>query len=174
MRSGAHRDGSDFTVQELATGDPWDVSVVVALTSRQAKRISSTAGMNRTAATSPYFEAWLETAARDFRNAKRALLEGDFQTFGSVAEQNCLKMHASAMASTPPVLYLEPATLAAIRTVWELREGGTAAFFTIDAGPQLKVLCNTEDRQRVAAALRQTSGVLDVLAMSPGPGARLH
>ena len=174
MRSGAHRDGSDFTVQELATGNPWDVSVVVALTSRQAKRISSTAGMNRTAASSPYYQAWLRTAAADFRKAKRALLDGDFPAFASVAEQNCLKMHASAIASTPPVLYFEPATLAAIRTVWELREGGTGAFFTVDAGPQLKVLCKTEDRPRVEAALRQTAGVLDVIAMSPGPGAWLR
>jgi len=174
MRSGAHDDGSDFTVGELAPGNPWDVSVVVALTSRKAKRISSTAGMNRTAATSPYYGAWLESAAADFGNAKRALLEGDFQAFAFLAEHNCLKMHASAIASTPPVLYFEPATLAAIRTVWELREAGTGAFFTADAGPQAKVLCETKDRPRVEAALRATAGVLDVIAMSPGPGAWLR
>ena len=174
MCSGAHDDGRDFTVGELVPGNPWDLSVVVALTSRKAKRISSTAGMNRTAATSPFYGAWLETAAADFRKAKRALLEGDFQAFASLAEQNCLKMHASAMASTPPVLYFEPATLAAIRTVWELREGGTGAFFTADAGPQVKVLCKTEDRARVEAALRETVGVLDVMAMGPGPGAWLR
>ncbi len=174
LRSGVQSDGSDFAVRQLAAGNRWDVSVVVALTSLRAKRISSTAGMNRTVATSPYHEAWIETSAEDFREAKRAFLEGDFQTFGSVTERNCLKMHASAMASTPPVLYFEPATLAAIRTVWELREAGTAAFFTIDAGPQVKVLCGAEDRRRVEAALRETTGVLDVIAMSSGPGARLQ
>ena len=55
----------------------------------------------------------------------------------------------------------------------EFTHEGAGAFFTVDAGPQLKVLCKTEDRRRVEAALRETAGVLDVIAMGPGPGAWL-
>jgi diphosphomevalonate decarboxylase len=82
-------------------------------------------------------------------------------------------MHACALAADPPILYWNPATLAAITTVKELRAGGTAAYFTIDAGPHVKVLCAAANAPRVAAALAATPGVVRLLTLAPGPGARI-
>ena len=65
------------------------------------------------------------------------------------AERNCMRMHAAAMAATSRrSLYWEPATLAVMRRVWELRERGVEAYFSIDAGPQVKVLCETRVGER--------------------------
>jgi diphosphomevalonate decarboxylase len=54
-----------------------------------------------------------------------------------------------------------------------LREAGTAAFFTIDAGPHVKVLCAARDAEPIAGALAEVPGVLRTLAAAPGPGARV-
>src|SRR5207247_1281882 len=57
--------------------------------------------------------------------------------------------------------------------VWKLRAEGTPAFATIDAGPQVKVLCAPGDARRVAEALRAVPGVERVLACAPGAGAEV-
>jgi diphosphomevalonate decarboxylase len=57
--------------------------------------------------------------------------------------------------------------------VWALRQEGTAAFLSIDAGPQVKVLCAPGDARRVADALAAVPGVQRVLTCALGGGAEL-
>jgi diphosphomevalonate decarboxylase len=106
-----------------------------------------------------------------FERALRALCEGDLPTLGAAMEQSALAMHASMMAADPAVLYWQPATLAAMSRVRELRAGGIEAFFTMDAGPHVKVLTRRPDGPRVASALREVPGVIDVTECAAGPGA---
>jgi diphosphomevalonate decarboxylase len=54
-----------------------------------------------------------------------------------------------------------------------LRDDGLKAYFTIDAGPQVKVLCGVDDRAAVAEALREVPGVHRVLLSQPGGSAEL-
>ena len=81
--------------------------------------------------------------------------------------------HACALAADPHILYWNPATLAAMSTVKGLRASGTAAFFTIDAGPHVKVLCRSVDAPHVQASLAATPGVMRVLVLVPGKGAHI-
>ena len=90
-----------------------------------------------------------------------------------MAERSALRMHACAMAADPHILYWNPATLAAIATTKSLRNRGTMAFFTIDAGPHVKVLCAAGDAPTVEAALASTPGVMRVLTLAPGKGAHI-
>src|SRR5262249_9948156 len=92
---------------------------------------------------------------------------------GAAAERNCLRMHAAAIAAVPSLVYWEPATLAVMRRVWELREGGVEAYFSIDAGPQVKVFCDAGSATIVEAALAAIPGVLRVLSAEPGDAPRL-
>jgi diphosphomevalonate decarboxylase len=93
-------------------------------------------------------------------------------SLGEIAERNCVRMHAAALAADPPLVYWEPATLAVMRRVTELREAGTNAYFSIDAGPQVKVLCAPEVAETVRTTLAAVPGVLRVLSSRPGEGAR--
>ena len=155
----------------LRAADEWPLEVAVALTSRTPKAIPSTVGMAASRATSPFYDAWRETAEEDFASACRAVRERDFAALASVAEHSCLKMHAVMFASRPPLLYWNAGTVAATETVRRLAAGGVPAFFTIDAGPQAKAVCAPGHGARVAAALRKTAGVQEVLATGLGPGA---
>jgi diphosphomevalonate decarboxylase len=54
-----------------------------------------------------------------------------------------------------------------------LREKGRQAYFTIDAGPHVKVLVQPADAGAALAALRATPGVLRVIEATPGQGAHI-
>jgi diphosphomevalonate decarboxylase len=173
MAAGARADGGDAAARPLPEGDGWDVRLVVAITAAGEKALGSTAAMRRTAETSPYYQAWIRGVAGDLAAARAAVAARDLAALGAVAEQSALRMHASAMAALPPIIYWNPATLAAMARVRALRDAGTPAFFTIDAGPHVKVLCAARDAEVIAAALGAVPGVLRTLIAAPGPGARL-
>jgi diphosphomevalonate decarboxylase len=173
MARGAGADGRDAAARSLPEGDGWDIRLVVAITAAGEKALGSTAAMRRTAETSPYYEAWVRGVDGDLAAARAAIGARDLGALGAVAERSALRMHASAMAALPPIIYWNPATLAAMGRVRALREAGTPAFFTIDAGPHVKVLCVARDAEFVAEALDEVPGVLRTLVAAPGPAARL-
>ena len=127
--------------------------------------------MRRTAATSPYFGAWVAHQAEDLDAAERAVAARDFDALAAVTEKSCMKMHAVMLGNDPWLLYWNAATVACIHEIRMLRAGGTGVCFTIDAGPQVKAVCLPGDADRVAAALGAVDGVSEVLRTGLGPGA---
>ena len=150
-----------------------DLRVIVAVTTEQAKSTLSTDGMNHTARTSPYYSSWVSLAPRLLARVRAAVLAADLEALGVVAEESALAMHASALAAAPGVLYWIGATIDAMHRVRALRASGVGAWFTIDAGPHVKVLCAPGDAARVSEALLGVPGVLRVIEARPGEGARL-
>jgi diphosphomevalonate decarboxylase len=173
MAAGSRTDGSDAVAHPLLDEHAWDVRLCVAITATGEKAIGSTAAMDRTARTSPYYAAWLASVPVDLEGARAAIAARDMTHLGEIAERSALRMHASAMAAEPHILYWNPGTLAAIATVTKLRQDGVSAYFTIDAGPHVKVLCAASDAPRVEAALANTPAVMRVLLLAPGPGAQV-
>jgi diphosphomevalonate decarboxylase len=170
---GTRPDGHDSIAEPVLGRGDWDVRMVVAVTSTTRKAVSSRDGMQR-ATTSPLYPAWVETAERDLDEARRAIAARDLEALGLVAEHSALKMHAIGLAARPPLLYWRGATVECVQRIWALRDEGTRAYVTIDAGPQVKVLCEPADAARVAAALRDVAGVERVLTCAPGGGAEVR
>ena len=170
MYAGSAADGSDSYAEPLLDGNEWPLSVVIAITGRGEKAVGSRAGMAASAATSPYYPAWVATSVADLDLGRRAIREKDFVALAGVAEHSCLKMHAAAMANAPPLIYWNPATLACLQSVAELKTDGIPVFFTIDAGPQVKAVCVPGAAARVATAMRAVPGVIDVIESGLGPG----
>lgn len=163
---------ADWAGSQLLDGSEWPLEVVVAIAARAPKRVSSTAGMAASQATSPYYDAWLATAEADFAAGCEAVRQRDFAALASVAEHSCLKMHGLMLSSRPPLAYWNGATVSAMASVRELAAKGVPVFFTIDAGPQLKAVCAPGHGTTVAHNLRHTWGVMDVFVSGLGPGAR--
>ena len=82
-------------------------------------------------------------------------------------------MHAVMMTSKPPLLYWQPATIAVMKAVQAWRREGLATCFTVDAGPNVHVICEAIEQEQVEARLRQIPGVQHVLVAYPGGPARL-
>ena len=170
MHAGCRPDGSDSYAEPLLAADAWPLEVVVAITDRGEKTVGSRAGMERCAATSPYYPQWVGGSAADVRCAREAILRRDFGKLAEVAEHSCLKMHATALAARPPLIYWNAATLGCVDAVRELRGSDVAVFFTIDAGPQLKAVCAPGAGRDVERTLRALPGVQDTLVSGLGPG----
>jgi len=175
MARGGRDDGRDAVAAPLEDdAGAWsDVRLVVAVTSAARKAIGSTEAMERTAGTSPYYDAWIASVPADLAEARAAIAARDLPRLGVVAERSALRMHASAMAAEPGIIYWNAATLAAVETVRALRADGVRAFFTIDAGPHVKVLCAPADAAEIVNALAKTPGVLRTVVASPGRGAHI-
>ena len=83
-----------------------------------------------------------------------------------------LCMHAVMMTSRPSLLYWEPATVAVIKTVRDLRiRKGLPCYFTIDAGPNVHVITVPEKAEAVTRELMRVEGIQEVLCCSAGGGA---
>jgi diphosphomevalonate decarboxylase len=166
-------DGDGIAVSTVLDGETWPLRIVAAVTSQAPKPVSSGEAMELSRRTSPFYSRWIEEQDMDLSTARDAITVRDFGKLASIAEHNCLKMHSVMWASRPPVVYWNAATLATLESVRALQAEGIAAFFTIDAGPQVKVICLPDDEPRVVEALSNTGGVESVLASGIGSGATL-
>lgn len=173
MAHGQREDGLDCIAHPLHAADFWDLRVLIAITHAGAKKISSTDGMQQTTDTSPFYPAWVAGAETDLSNARQAIAAKDFAALATVTEFSTLKMHASALAAQPGVLYWNAATVAAMHVIRDLRSAGTPVCFTMDAGPQVKAVCPAEAADTVSDALRQISGVSNIIHCRLGEGARV-
>lgn len=167
---GEAADGNDSFAEPVFPATHWPLRVLVGVTDENAKATGSTDGMIRTQETSPYFDGWVAGQRADLAEAEAAVAEKDFERLAAVSEYSCLKMHASAQAARPGVIYWNAATVAAMHVVRTLRESGTPVFFTIDAGPQLKAVCEPEAESSVAKALAEVDGVQRVISAGLGAG----
>ena len=105
---------------------------------------------------------------------RRAVLERDFEALARGSELDCHLMHAVMMTSSPPLFYWQPATLTIMQAVRAWRRGGLPAFYTIDAGPNVHVICEAGVAAQVKERLGEISGVSKVLIAYPGGPARLE
>lgn len=163
----------DWQAQTIADVEHWPLATVVAITSEVAKTVSSSAGMESSRKTSPFYDSWVTGSQDDYNEAVHAIMHRDFDKLAHVAELSCLKMHSVMLTSTPTLAYWNPATVACMHTVRQLRAAGTAVFFTIDAGPQVKAICLPQHVEQVDAALGATAGVARTITCGMGGGAQV-
>ena len=165
--------GPDWAAKRLASPADWPLDVVVAVTDTSRKRISSTRGMTLSRETSPYFDAWQHATRSANDQAAEAIEQRDFAQLADVAETSCLQMHALMLATRPPLIYWNAATVACIEAIRKLQADGVEVFFTIDAGPQVKAVCDPGVTNRVATVLGSVPGVLSMYRSALGEGARV-
>ncbi len=127
------------------------MAMIILVISDQKKAISSREGMKRCVETASNFTDWVDQSAKDFQAMQTYLAAGDFEAVGQLTEENALAMHSTTKASQPSFTYLTPATEAAMARVRDLRQAGERCYFTMDAGPNVKVLCLEEDLERLTA-----------------------
>ncbi|SFE18568.1 diphosphomevalonate decarboxylase [Lentibacillus persicus] len=167
---GAEADGSDSYAIQIAPADHWDLRVAAVVLSSDEKKVLSREGMKRTVETSTFYSAWVESIPDDLEAIKAGIAEKDFEKVGEIAEANCLRMHATTLAANPPFSYWQSTTLAIMETVRKLRSEGVPAFFTIDAGPNVKVLYTPEHEETIRNTLQDVPGVHDIKVSRPGQG----
>lgn len=167
---GQSNDGSDSYAIQIAPKDHWDIRVAAVVLTAEEKDVSSRVGMKRTVDTSVFYQGWLDSVPTDLTEIKAGINERDFEKVGAIAEANCLKMHATTLGANPPFTYWQDTTMTVMQTVQKLRQMNIPAYFTIDAGPNVKVLYLPKDEQKVLDTLRNTEGVSNVIVSKVGEG----
>jgi diphosphomevalonate decarboxylase len=166
-------DGEGISLTSLCAPGDWPLSVVVAITATSPKPVGSTRAMEISRETSPFYQRWVEQQDADLAAARAAITSRDFAGLAEVAEHNCLKMHSVMWASRPPMVYWNATTLDCMDAVRQLQAEGVPVFFTIDAGPQLKAVCEPAVVDAVRERLTAINGVEQVMVTSLGDGARV-
>ncbi len=145
---GKREDGMDSYAEPLP--ETWPALRMATLTvSNAAKPVGSTEGMNRTRDTSVLYRAWPDKVAADLQALRTAIHTQDFELLGRAAESNAMSLHATMLGAWPPLCYWQPESLAAMHKVWALRAAGVPLYFTMDAGPNLKLLFLQEEQAMV-------------------------
>lgn len=154
---------------QIAEPTHWELYDMVAIVSTEEKRISSANG-HQIAATSPLLNGRLESLPAALEDVRQAIAQRDLAQLGHVIEQDAVAMHAVMMTSSPSLLYWHGATVELMRAAQQWREEGIPVYFTIDAGPNVHLICEKSSIAPLKAALNEMSFVQDVLVSGPGPG----
>jgi diphosphomevalonate decarboxylase len=157
----------------FAAPDHWPLVDCVAVVSAAHKTTSSTEG-HALAGTSPLQEARVADAPRRLEVCRQAILQCNFESFAEIIEHDSDLMHAVMMTSHPALFYWEPTTLAVMDSVRIWRKEGLPVAYTIDAGPNVHVLCPQERAGEVREMLSALPGVSQVLTAGVGGPARVE
>jgi diphosphomevalonate decarboxylase len=163
---------ADSAAVSIAPPEHWPLVDHIAIVNQEHKLVGSTAGHDL-AHTSILQNARVADAPRRLEICRRAILQRDFESLAEIIELDCNLMHAVMMTSTPRLLYWEPNTLAVIEQVIAWRAEGLLAAYTIDAGPNVHVICEAPHQALVKERLGGISGVAQVITAHPGGRAEL-
>lgn len=169
-RAGARHEES--YAEPLAPVDHLDLHDVVVVLSEGEKKVGSLEG-HALAGTSPLNAGRVGRVPTLLHEVREGVRARDVRRLGEAAEEDAYLMHAVMMTSRPSLLYWAPETVAGLHAVRRWREEGLSVYATIDAGPNLHLLCPAGEAPEVARRAREELGVANVLDNGPGEGARL-
>ena len=170
---GQKEDGSDSYAECIAPKEHWlEFTMIATIVSEAKKKTGSRAGMAQTVANCPYYDGWLKTINNDLAAVREGIAKKDFTKVGTTAEYNALKMHATMITTQPAIIYWAPATINIMHHIMAWREEGLESYFTMDAGPQVKVLCLKKDEKELEKRLLDIEGVKKTIICKPGDGAK--
>jgi len=157
----------------LAEPNQWPLSVIVCITDDQRKTISSREGMEISRKTSPLYDSWLKSNRHYIKQALEAIHAKNLTALGQVSEENCKQMHEVMKTSNPSINYMTDKTIDCINEVDSIRKSGFDLFHTVDAGPQVKIICKTEDSSLIQKRISSLPSVRQTLVANIGYGARV-
>ena len=151
----------------------WDIGMIFIIVDDGRKEVSSTEGMRRVVETSPYYDGWISSTKEDLIDMKSAIKKQDIVKVGEIAERSALKMHALNLSANPPFNYWSPESIEAMRMVSELRKQGYPVYLTMDAGPNVKLICKASQMEELMEKLLQTFHKEQLVMAKPGPGIQI-
>lgn len=132
-----------------------ELEMLVLVVNKEKKEISSRDAME-IAKKSPIFEHWVNRANNDFELMKQALKNNEFEKIGQIMEANTITMHNTTFRSNPSFSFLNKETYNIIKKVKRLRRNfDLKMYFTMDAGPNVKLLYLKKDEEKILKVLKE-------------------
>lgn len=170
-----HRGSDDLTsyAEPIMENVDFGIEMIAILINTKEKKISSRGGMQQSVATSPYYDSWRKVVAADMVAIKKAIANKDINEIGHIAETNAMRMHALTLSSDPSFTYFNAETINTINLLNNLHNDGLNCYYTMDAGPNVKVIYDAVDREKILEKLIPVFGKDHLVVAKPGPGVSL-
>lgn len=164
--------GADSYAVQIAPPSFWDLRDVIAVVSTTEKHVGSTEG-HAAALSSHFLAARLEALPERLGRVRHALATRDLKLLGTAIEEEAIELHLIAMTSKPPIFYWSPGMVRVIQAVSRWRAEGLEVYFTLDAGPNVHLICEARIADIIVARAREIPEVLQVIVNAPGGAARV-
>lgn len=156
--------------RQLMAPDAWDLKDVIAIVSRDPKKVGSSEG-HAAVNSSPFLGERISRLPIRYHRVRRELLNKNLKGMGSEIEAEAIELHLLAMTSRPPIFYWSPATVRVMDAVRQWRDEGLSAYYTLDAGPNVHVLVEADGAEEIANRLKTFADVQEVIISGAGQGA---
>lgn len=163
---GGDRDEDSYAIS-IAPPDHWNLVDCIAVVQAAHKTTGSTEG-HALASTSPLQTARVADSPRRLDLCRRAILQRDFDTFAEIVELDSNLMHAVMMTSSPPLFYWTTVSLDLIKQIPLWRKDGLPVCYTLDAGPNVHILCLEPVLEEVKKRAARITGVENLLTARAG------
>lgn len=157
----------DSFAVSIAPPDYWDLADCIAIVDTSHKKVGSSEG-HSFAKSSPIQQARVSDADRRVDICKQAILNRDILALAEIIEQDSNLLHAVTITAIPAVYYWQPVTLEIMQSVQEWRKTGIPSAFSIDAGPNVHIICESAYADLVKQKLGSMPEVHDVLISHVG------
>ncbi len=164
---------NNYKCTQILQKSDWPLDVLVCIVSKEQKEISSRDGMEISKETSPIYHDWLRINDKHIQLALNAIKEKDMIGLESVTEKNCKMMHEVMKTSTPSISYMTDVTHSCLTEIQRLRSSGHKLFYTIDAGPQVKIICDPNSTKIIKKSIIDNTDVIDVIQAGLGGPPRI-
>lgn len=166
--------GSDETsyAVSIAPPDHWNLADVIVVLQNQPKKTGSREG-HTYASTSPLQDARVADTPRRLQICREAVCRKDFGALAEVIELDSNMMHAVMMTSSPPLQYWEAGSISLMRAVPAWRSEGLQVAYTLDAGPNVHLVCAREDAGRVREKVLEITSPVEIITSGIGGPARI-
>lgn len=162
----------DSYAYSLYPANYWDLRDIICIVETEKKKVSSTEGMEK-AWSSPFYRIRLESLRNKIEKIKKAMAEKNFKLLGEITEEEAINMHCVMMTQKPALFYWTKETIEIIQAVLLWRNQGTPVYFTIDAGPNVHLICQGRDEKKVVKKVKLIKGVKGTIINKPADGTRV-
>ena len=166
-----HKD--NFRCSQILKEPEWPLDVLICIVSKEPKEISSREGMEISKKTSPIYQDWLYVNDKHINLALNAIKHKDIAGLENVTEENCKLMHKVMKTSRPSISYMTDVTHSCIAEIENLRSLGHSLFYTIDAGPQVKIICDPKSTEIIRDMIIDKTSVIEVIHAGLGGPPRI-
>jgi len=148
----------------------WELYDIIAVVDTSKKNVGSYEGHKY--AHNEYMKARLENLESRNSQVREAILGKDIEKLGEAIEKDAISLHTVAMTSNPPIYYLNGRTWDVIAELLNLRKRGILGYFTMDAGPNVHVICEKEYKDILEKKLKKIPGVEFIITSQVCDGAK--
>ncbi|SCW26848.1 diphosphomevalonate decarboxylase [Borreliella japonica] len=143
-----------------------DLRIIFAIIDTNEKELSSRAAMNICKHHEFYYDAWIASSKKIFKDALYFFLKKDFVHFGANIVKSYQNMFALMFASS--IFYFKSSTIDLIKYAANLRNEGIFVFETMDAGPQVKLICLEKNLNTILKGLKQNFTSINFIVSKVG------